>query len=119
VGDTVITFTATDASGNVAEATTTLTVFDVTPTPTSTASPTPTETPTPTPTSTATQSNETETQTPTASPDYDVRPLPITDGKIDALDLLEWYGRVQDGSPTEILFDFSRFWRTGDAKDGE
>ncbi len=50
------------------------------------------------------------TPTPTNPTDYDVRPIP-PDGIIDALDLIEWYARVQDGSPeAEILFDFARFW---------
>ncbi|MCB9770178.1 MAG: proprotein convertase P-domain-containing protein [Candidatus Omnitrophica bacterium] len=80
VGDNVITFSATDASGNVGEATATLTV------------------------------NQADPMT-----DYDVKPEP-PDGKIDARDLLEWYSRVEDGSPTEILFDFSRFWQRDNLK---
>ncbi|MCA9441107.1 MAG: HYR domain-containing protein, partial [Candidatus Omnitrophica bacterium] len=42
---------------------------------------------------------------------YDVQPDPL-DGFIDARDLLEWYSRIEDGSPTEILFDFSRYWQS-------
>ncbi|MCA9434142.1 MAG: hypothetical protein KC978_00055 [Candidatus Omnitrophica bacterium] len=65
VGMYGIVFTATDAVGNVAAATSTLTVTDVTPTPTPTATDTPTNTPTQTPTFTDT---ETPTNTPTSTP---------------------------------------------------
>ncbi len=92
VGETVITFSATDTSGNVGEATVTLTVHDSS------------VTPTPSPTSGG-------GETPTPTTDYDIKPDPV-DGVVNALDLLEWYSRVQDGSPTEILFDFSRFWQS-------
>ncbi|MCA9440914.1 MAG: HYR domain-containing protein, partial [Candidatus Omnitrophica bacterium] len=97
VGNTTVTFMTADSSGNIGEATAILTVFDssvtLTPTPTFTQTPSDSETPTVTPTT-----------------DYDVAPDPA-DGVINVLDLLEWYGRIEEGSPTEILFDFSRFWQ--------
>lgn len=101
-------------------------------TPTEGPSPTPSEAPSqgPSPTSTETPTlNPSETPsathtfgpspTPTDSPtpgglaDYDVAPDP-RDGRIDAQDLLKWFDDIKDGSPTrDLLFDFSRFWKTG------
>ena len=81
----------------------------------------PTETPTPTSTETvAATTTPTNTLAPTETPtvvstptlSYDVAPDPL-DGHIDARDLLEWFDRVKDSSPTrDLLFDFSRFWQS-------
>ncbi len=76
---------------------------------TSTPEPTNTRTPTSTPTSTPTPS---PSPTATANPisKYDVMPDPV-DGRIDALDLLEWCDRIQNGTAdNEILFDLFLYW---------
>lgn len=105
-----------------------------TPTPTITETPTITDTPTegPSPTATATSTvtntathsptlTETATEGPsptgTQTTNYDVEPQPTVDGMIDARDLLEWVRRIgPSGSDRNLLFDFARFWKSGNDK---
>lgn len=85
---------------------------------TPTYSETPTETPAPSPTETETPSF-TPSETATWTPDFDIAPE-SPDGVIDSLDLLEWIERIRgEGTPGDVLFDFSRYWRTGTGKVSE